>query len=100
MLADRLAEGLTHLGVGDGLLERRIGNPHAARGNVDAAKLQTVEDLLQPASLDAADHAIRGDFVIVEAKLTGIDASVAELFELAVHRKAGPLLSDEEAHAL
>src|SRR6202030_1689189 len=61
---------------------------------------ESVECLLQAASLDAADQAIRRDFVVVEAELAGIDASVAELFELAVHREPGTLLGDEKAHAL
>src|SRR5262249_41146098 len=65
-----------------------------------APQLEAVEDLLEPAPLDAADETIRGHTVVVEREFAGVDALVAEFLELAAHREAWPLLGDQHAHAL
>src|SRR6202011_2746916 len=45
MLADRLAERLAKLRIVRGKLQRALGNADAARGDVDAAELQSAGDL-------------------------------------------------------
>ena len=51
VLADRLAEGLALLRVADRRLERGAGDADGARGDVDAADLEAVEDVLHAVSL-------------------------------------------------
>ena len=53
----------------------------------------------KPAPLVAADQPVGRDRVVVEDQLGGIDALVAELFELAADREARALLGEEQAHA-
>ena len=83
VLADRLAEGLAHLGVLGGELERALGDADAARGDVDAAELQPARRLVEALALDAADQVVGRDAVVLEDQLAGIDRLVAELLELA-----------------
>src|SRR5207253_2999854 len=95
MLADRLAEGLAHLGIGDRLRERRVRDPDPARRDVDAPELEPAENLLQAAPFDAADQPACRHAVVIEGELAGVDAAVAELLKLALDGKARPLLGEE-----
>src|SRR2546430_9453490 len=99
MPTDRLAEGLADLAVGERLVERRLRQSHAARGDVDAAELERAERLLEARSLLAADQPVGRNAIIFEHQLGRIDALVAELLELAAHGEAVALLGEEQAHA-
>ena len=112
MLGDRLAEGLPLLAVAERQLERPLGDPDAARGDVDAADLERVhhlpEPLAQPGLLPAED-ALRRAAVAVVDELRGLDALVAHLLDLGRDRQPGEvarvlgrprfLLGDEAGHA-
>ena len=100
VLADRLAEGLAHLGVLGGELERAFRHAHAARRHVDAAELQPAGRLVEALALLAADQVVGRQPVVLEHQLAGIDRLVAELLQLAADREARLLGSDEHAHAL
>ncbi len=99
MLTDRLAEGLADLAVGERLVERRLRQSHAARGNVDAAELERAERVLEAQSLLAADQPVGRNPIVLEHQLGRVDALVAELLQLAAHRKAVGFFSEEQAHA-
>src|SRR5579863_7274835 len=49
MLADRLAERPSLLAVTHCLVERGLGHADAARGDIDAAQLETTQRMLEPA---------------------------------------------------
>src|SRR5262249_16655030 len=66
---------------------------------IDPPQLEAAEDMVQPASLNAADQAIGWDLVVIEAEFAGVEALVSELLELAADREPGPLLGDQQAHA-
>ena len=100
VLADRLAEGLAHLAVGDRLIERGLRKPDAARRDIDAPELEPAQRMLaspRPSSPPISRSA--GMTIVLEHELGGVDALVAELFELAADREASPFLGDEQAHA-
>ena len=48
----------------------------------------------------AADQPVGRNAIILEHQLGGVDALVAELFELAADREARPLFGEEQAHAV
>ena len=104
---DRLAEGLALLRVADGLLERALCDPDAARRDVDAAELDRAHEVLESltdARL-AAEHAGRGRPEPVEHELGRLHALVSELLQRRRDREAGLLrharllLEDERRHA-
>ena len=71
VLADRLAESLSHLRVRNGFLQAGAGDAHPARGDVDPAELQPGEDLLEAAALALADEVLAGHLALVEHQLAG-----------------------------
>ena len=100
VLADRLAEGLADLRVGDALLQGGAGDAASARRDVDPAELQATQDLLQPAALLGPHEVLPRDLAVVEDELAGVDPLVADLLELAHDPEPGKvLLHHEQAHA-
>ena len=63
------------------------------------AELQPAERVAQPPAFLQPDQAAGGYPVVLENKLGGIDALVAELFQLPADGEAGAFLGEEEAHA-
>src|SRR5213080_1339242 len=82
VLADRLAERPSLLGIADGVLEGRLGDADGACGDVDASHLEPAHHLREAAALDAA-HEIPGHAEVLEAHLAGLHPLVPELVELA-----------------
>ena len=83
VVADLLAERLALLRVAERVVERRLRDPGAARGDVDAADLDPAHEVLEPladAGL-AAEHARRRRAEAVEDELGRLDALVAELLQ-------------------
>ena len=99
MLGDGDAEGLPELRILYALIQRRLGDTNAARGDVDAAQFQPAEGMFQPLPFHAADQAVGRDAVIVEHKFRAVDALVAKLFELPADRESGAFFRDEQGHA-
>jgi hypothetical protein len=66
VLGDRLAEGLADLGVFHAVLQRRLRQSAAARGDVDAAKLQPAQGGLHAVAFLAADQVLGPDLVVPE----------------------------------
>src|SRR2546429_89900 len=91
MLGDLLAEGLALLRVAQRQLERALGDPHPAGGDVDAADLERVhhldEALAQPGLL-AAEDVLGRAVVAVEDELGGLDALVGHPLDLGRHGEA------------
>ena len=83
VLADRLAEGLAHLGILGRELQRAFRHADAARGDVDAPELQPARRLVEALAFDAADQVLGRDAIVLEHQLAGIDRLVAELLQLA-----------------
>ena len=99
MLADRLAEGLAHLGIAHRIVEPGLCEAEAARGDVDPPELEPGHDLGKSMALGAADQAIGRYPKFLEEHLGGIAAVVAELLQLAPDPKARPLLGEEHGQA-
>src|SRR5215208_4362004 len=99
VLADRLAEGLSDLGVFRCETEGAFRNADAARCDVDASELETAGRLIEALAL-LADQVVPGEPVILEHELGRIDALVAELLEPLADAETRPLRGDEEADAL
>ena len=66
VFADRLAEGLAHLGVFGRQRERTLGYADAPRGDVDAAEFEAAGRLVEALAFDAADQVVRRNAVVVE----------------------------------
>ena len=99
MLADRLAEGLAHLRIGEGLIQAGLSDADAPGRHVDAPELHAGEDLLQAPALLAADQVIRRHPAVLEHQRAGVDAAIAELVELA-DRNPVALFGQQKAHPL
>ncbi len=89
MLGDRLAEGLALLRVAQRQLERALGEPDAAGGDVHAPEVERVHHLheaLVQALLFAAEDVLGRAAIAVEHELGGLDALVAHLLDLRAGR--------------
>ena len=99
MLANRLAEGFPHLGIGKRILQRRVGDTNPARRHIDPPQFKPRRGMAKPLALLAADQAIRRHRVILEHQLAGIDALVADLLQLSPDPEAVAFLGEEHRHA-
>src|SRR5437879_1453492 len=99
MLADRFAERLADLAVGDGFVERRLGDPNAARRDIDAPQFEAGERVLQAPALLPANQPVGRDFVIRKDQLGRVEPLIAELFEIFVDRKPRIFMYYDQDHA-
>ena len=84
MLRNGLAEGLAGLRVGRRLVECPAGDADRARRDVDSSELQSAHRHVEALARHAADQVPLGvQLVVLEDQLGGVDAVVAELFQLA-----------------
>jgi GntR family transcriptional regulator len=100
VLADGLAEGAALLAVAQCVLQRGTGQPHAARGHVDAPEFEAAYRMLEAATLLLADELVCRYPAVLEHELGAVDGAVAQLLQLLAHREALALLGQEQAHAL
>ncbi len=88
MLRDRLAEGLAHLGIAQRFIQRRLRNADAARRDVDAAKLQAGQSVLQAEPFHAPDQPVGRHAIVLEYEFGAVDSLVAEFLQLAADGEA------------
>ena len=84
MLGDGLAHGPADLSVLDALLQRTLGDAHRAGRHIDPTDFQPAGGHHHALAFFAADEAELGRAaVVLEDELAGIDALVAQLFQLS-----------------
>ena len=71
------------LRITDGLAERRLRDPQAARGNIDALAFHTGHRLREALTFDAANQIFRRHRKILEMQLAGFDGLIAQLVDIA-----------------
>src|SRR5580704_15131798 len=96
MFADRLAERLALLRVGEGVFERRPRDADAASRDVDPLALEPRHDLPEAFAFHAADQVLGRDEEILERQLAVFHTAVAERVDLADDAKSGPPLLDDK----
>ena len=80
-----------------GLIERGLRKADAARGDVDAAELESSKRMLEPEALLPADQPVGRNDIVLEHQFGGVDALVAQLLKLAADLKAIAFFGDEIA---
>src|SRR5262249_25912114 len=78
----------------------RAREARAARRDVDAAQLQSVQHLLQAVPFLGSDQVVGRHLAVLEYQLRGVYSPVTELVELAHDLVARSLLDEEQADAL
>ena len=98
--ADRLAEGLAFLGVGDGALDHAFAGGDGAERQDQAFAGQFVHQVGEAAPFPAEDL-VGADFDVLEEQLGGVGGVVAHLFQVPAAGEAGQAGVDgEQGHAL
>ena len=83
MVRQRAAEGLTELGVADGLFQRSLADAHALGRDRDTARVEYVHGIAE-AHAFLADDVLRRDFGVLENDLAGAGGADAHLVVLGI----------------
>lgn len=93
--ADRLAEGLAFLGVGDGAVDHAFAGGDGAERQNQAFAGQFVHQVSEAAPFPAEDL-VGADFDVLEEQLGGVGGVVAHLFQVPAAGEAGQAGVDGE----
>ena len=95
---DLLAERLALPGVAQRLVVGLLGDADGPGGDVDPARLQRGEHLLQAAALGAAEQVRGGHPDVVEHQLAGLRAAVAELGQVPARPRSPAVAGVDQQH--
>ncbi len=96
-LGDRLAELLAFQGIAQRILEHPLGDPHADRGDVQAALVEHLHRGLEADALDPADQLAGRHPAVVEDHVTGMRALLSHLAIRLAQGQPGRTALDDES---